>query len=109
MHRQARTFLGLTVSGLRRWLIYQPLAILLAILVLPDVSWMERAGGPFQAHAQIVLAGCAATSNSIIQNYCPNGISYFNDLVQLESDAVNAYVGFHGIPVTDAYVIYTYG
>src|SRR5690242_2194990 len=46
---------GLTVAGLRRWLIYQPLAILLAILMLPVLSWVERSGGayaPFRASAQ---------------------------------------------------------
>lgn len=108
-------FVGLTVSRLPRLIIYKPLAILMAILLAPAVSWLQssgsgRAAGPFQAQAQIQpIQGCASNNNSIIQNYCPNGNVFYNDLVQLESDGVNAYLGFHGLPASDAHVIYDYG
>jgi len=99
---------GLTVAGLRRCPVYQPLATLLAILMLPVISWMEGAGaGLFQAQAQI--GGCLATGNSIIQNYCVNGIVYAADLVQFENDAVGSYLKLHSLPDTDAQLIYSYG
>jgi hypothetical protein len=104
----------LTVGRLRRLVIYKPLAALLAILLAPAVSWMESGGGdaaqPFQARAQIAVQGCAATGNSIIQSYCGNGTGiYYNDLVQLESDAVTAYLATHGLPASNAPLIYQYG
>src|SRR5215469_13964324 len=66
---------GLSVISLRQSLIFQPLAIMMAILLLPALSWMEGGGAgtqPFQARAQVTLGGCASTTNSIIQNYCLN-------------------------------------
>ena len=30
----------LNVGGLRRWIAYQPLTLLLAILLLPSLSWL---------------------------------------------------------------------
>jgi hypothetical protein len=194
----------LTVSSLRGWLIYQPLAILMALLLLPAVSWMEGGGAgtrPFQAHAQIAslsvscvptagpttvgqewpamctaanglppyswsitsgalpagisgpspvtggftdlggtpttpgsytwaitvtdyngntatqsfsgtlnsIQGCASTTNTIIQNYCGSGSPLQNDLVQLESDAVNLYLTMHQLPAADAQLVYQYG
>jgi hypothetical protein len=103
---------GLTVTNLRQSLIFQPLAVLMATLLLPALSWMEGGGAgtrPFQARADIQLQGCASTNNSIIQNYCANGVLYYSDLVQLEADAVNAYLGAHNLPAGDAHVIYDYG
>jgi hypothetical protein len=199
-------FIGLTVGCLPRLVIYKPLAVLLAILMLPSISWMEGGGAgtrPFQAHAQIAplsvgcipttgpttvgeawhaictaangtppyswsitsgalpagisgpsptsggftsLGGtpttaggyswvitvtdstgntvtepfsgtinstsnsCAATGNTIIRNYCGSGSSPLqNDLIQFESDAVNAYLGLHGLPASDAHVVYDFG
>jgi hypothetical protein len=37
---------GLGVISLRQSLIFQPLAILMAILMLPTLSWMESGGAP---------------------------------------------------------------
>jgi hypothetical protein len=49
---ESRRFLS--VAGLRRSIIYQPLALTMAILMFPSLSWMG--GGnqtrPFQARAQ---------------------------------------------------------
>src|SRR5271170_428629 len=89
---------GLNAGGLRRWIGYQPLALMMAILLLPSLSWKQT--GPFQAHAQGVV-GCTSTINSIIQNYCTTtvgnqiGGNFYTDLAQLESDAVNAYLAAH--------------
>ena len=97
-------------AALRRSRVYQPLAVLLAVLLAPAVSWMQTgAGGPFQAKAQ-VAGGCVSLSTSIIQNYCDaSGNLYLTDLTQLESDAVNGYLAEHNLPASDATVIYLYG
>src|SRR5580700_5158741 len=104
----------LNVGGLRRWIAYQPLALLLAILMLPSLSWMGGDHtGLFQARAQ--LSSCTSTTNSIIQNYCTTpvgnqlGANFQTDLMQLESDAVSSYLAVHNLPATDAHVIYDYG
>jgi len=197
---------GFTVAGICRSRFYQPLAVMLATLLLPAASWLEFGGtGPFQANAQtsitvtslqcsattvvpgntptctitvsaapqpnqpltvsivvngsalgapqsvtitsgttvnfnataqpvssdqtdtitaslngssqtftmqVVLAlatGCSSTGNSIFQNYCVNGVGYFSDLAQLESDAVNASLAIHNLPATDAHLFYDAG
>ena len=108
---------GLTMSRLRRALIYRPLAVLMIILTLPSLSWMVG-GGRFIAQAQVQpppIQGCFATTNRIIQNYCTStvgnhlGNNYSAFLVRLEDDAVNAYLAAHNLPETDAHVIYDYG
>src|SRR5271156_3553078 len=105
---------GLNAGGLRRWIGYQPLALIMAFLLLPSLSWMGNGSGPFQARAQGVV-GCTSTTNTIIQNYCTTavgnqlGANFYTDLTQLESDAVNAYLAAHNLPATDAHVIYDYG
>src|ERR1700722_15402274 len=94
-------------AGLRRSCLYQPLAILLAILLAPAASWMIPGGSstaPFKAQAQQVLSCGGGTTNTIIQKFCTANNSpsqYAADLVQLEQDAVNGYLAFHGIPVND--------
>ena len=108
----------MTVSGLRRALIYQPLAVLMAVLMLPSLSWMAG-GDRFAVRAQIQpppqVQGCASTTSSIIQDYCTPAFGthdfaiYYDDLVKLESDAVKAYLADHNLPETDAHVIYDYG
>ena len=111
MKTRENRFIGPTVGRLPRLVIYKPIAVLLAILLASGLSWIEsggtqRATGPFQAQAQTTVGGCASTTNSIIQNYCVNGVVYYMDLVQLESDAVGAYLAAHNLPATDAHVIY---
>jgi hypothetical protein len=106
------------ISRLRRSLIYQPLAILMSILLLPAISWMDGGDAgprPFQAAAQII-SGCDAdpSSTSIIRKYCVTTASgetfdYHTDLIQLENDAVSAYLAEHGLPPSDAHLIYDLG
>jgi len=111
--KRLRAF-GLTVSGIRRWIIFQPLAVAMAILVaLPILSWQQPnrgKGSPFQASAATTV--CPPNpANLIIQNTCPAGVLFDTngDLTQLESDAVNAYLGLHELPPTDASVVYSFG
>ncbi|MBV9480031.1 MAG: hypothetical protein JO249_04655, partial [Acidobacteria bacterium] len=106
----------LTVSGIRRWFIFHPLALALAILLaLPVFSWQQSNQGGvhlFQASAQSASVCPPNPANLIIQNTCPAAAQapfLSKDLKQLESDAVNAYLALHGLPATDASVIYTYG
>ena len=66
--RKRNRYSGLTISRLRRALIYQPLAVLMAIVMLPSLSWMAGSG---RLVAQVpVPQGCASTTTSIIQDYC---------------------------------------
>lgn len=113
-----RFHLRLRVSDLTRSAIYQPLAVLLAVLLLPSISWIQSgpglnsvsSGAPFQASAQVVIGGChPAQPNSIIQVVCPGGLLFAPDLYQLESDAVTAYLNEHNLPASDAHVIYDEG
>ena len=109
----------LTVSGVRRALIYKPLAILMSILLLPSIPRVQRTGVgvPAEIEAQsgppVPIGGCAAAdvSKFIIREYCSGDgkTNYFSDLTQLESDAVKAYLASHNLPETDASVIYDYG
>ena len=100
----------LTVIDLKRWLIYKPLAILLAILMAPAVSWIgsgpnSQAPRPFQAHALSVPL-CTPGQNCIITNYLTSNAA---DLLQLEQDSVNSHLALHGLQPSDAPVIYQYG
>ena len=104
---------SLTPARLRRCLIYKPLAVLMALLLLPEVSWLTSTGSaarPFQAAAQTLGGGCVASGNSILQNFCDaNGTPLAGPLTELESKGVNAYLAEHGLPASDAHVIYDYG
>jgi hypothetical protein len=92
------------------------LALLLAVLLAPSLSWFEHgfsatsSGGPFQA-AAATTGGCGPFQpNAIIQqNLCPGAVFYARDLYQLESDAVNTYLAAHNLPASDAHLIYDYG
>ena len=108
----------LTVSGVRRALIYKPLAILMSILLLPSIPRVQHiVGVPAEIEAQsgppVPIGGCAAAdvSKFIIREYCSGDgkTNYFSDLTQLESDAVKAFLASHNLPETDASVIYDYG
>src|SRR5262249_12547637 len=113
--RNRRRRIGwLSLTGLRRCLFYKPLAILMSILMLPAVSWMEGGGAgllAFQSGGPIISGRSAdTTSKSIIRKYCVNGVDYGPDLVQLEKDAVDSYLAYHGpLPPSDAHVIYELG
>src|SRR5579862_5375177 len=92
----------LNAGGLRRWIVYQPLAVFLAILLAPAASWIAPGSDrntprPFQAFAQSsFVCGPATQSNCVLQNY-PLGAAAV-DLTQLEQDAVNAYLAAHNLP-----------
>jgi hypothetical protein len=105
---------GLTVSGLRRFVLYQPIAVMTAILLLPALSWVEPGQGPrpFQAAAQISGYCNPSPANAVLRVDCPATTPIANlggDLYQFEQDAVKAYLGMHKLPDTDAHIIYDYG
>ena len=103
----------LNAGGLRRWAVYQPLAVFLTILLLPPLSWMEGSGDrnasrPFQASAQSsAVCGPLSQANCVIRNYPVGPIGA--DLLQLEQDGVNAYLAMHNLPAGDAHIIYDLG
>jgi hypothetical protein len=108
-----------TLRGLRRSVLYRPLALAMSALLIPSLSWFESLAGislgssakTFQASAQTTGGtGCgAASATAIIRTNCVNGqlFNLMGDLSQLESDSVNAYLGLHGLPASEASVIYT--
>jgi hypothetical protein len=100
----------LSVTAMRRAVFYRPLALLLAVLLSPALSELGAGRGPkpLQAAAQVVQ-GCESTTNSIIRNYCVDGISYGVALSKLEQDAVANYLSMNGMPQSEASVIYTLG
>lgn len=120
-NQRSPRFCGITVSGVRRSVLFKPLAILLVILMAPAVSRFQRFGNsgsarPFQALAQAVgvpvgqIGSCTPGGNRIIQNYCDTkGNLYNTDLTQLENESVLAYLGLRGLPQSDANIIYDYG
>jgi hypothetical protein len=106
----------LTIRGLRRAAFVRPLAVTLAFLLTPlgAPQWFERLApalasilAPATASAQVI--GCRPGGNTVIQNYCVDGVVYYDDLRQLEGDAVRALLGFHKLPVDDASVVYALG
>ncbi len=104
-------FLFLTVSGLRECFIFRPLSLAMALLLmLPAISGFNSGNGrshsssPFQASAQVI--DCVPSPTAIIRSVCT---IYQADLLQLESDAVNAYLAMHNLPATDASIVYSYG
>jgi hypothetical protein len=97
---------------------YRPLiAVLVWLLILPPVSEMTG-GGHWQAAAQtsVQLPPCAVGNylnpvQRILETTCDGTVSdpYKAALEQLEIDAVTSYLALHGLPLTEASTLYTYG
>jgi hypothetical protein len=106
---------AISIIGLKRWFIYRPLAAILAVMVVPMFSPFEgggvRSSEASAASLATSLSNCpgplCATRQLIIQN-CGIG-PICTDLRQLETDAVNGYLGLHHLPPGDAHIIYDYG
>ncbi len=115
MNRKARVYKQVNRAGLlrlsrvRRSAIYQPLAALLAVLLIPSFSWFDGSKA-FQSSAQIVQGCGSSRGNLILQSVCVNGSpGPVDDLNQLETDAVGAYLTAHSLPASDASLIYSEG
>src|SRR5437868_6538203 len=93
---------GREETTMRKSIFYQPLAVLMAILVAAPLSWLSQFGngshragaGPFQAAAQSGSPGGSITTTGI-------------DLG--EGDALRAYLALHTLPETDSNLIYSTG
>src|SRR6185369_16062968 len=103
---------------MRNSILYQPLALLLALLLLPDASWITStrqtgAGGPFQAAAEDIqlcdTAGNLGTNINRIVNVCRYVGASTTDWIQFQSNAVADYLTAHDLPQDDASIIFTYG
>lgn len=103
----------MTIKSICRWTLFRPLAAVMAILVLPVLACLDgnpSNAGMFKAAAQVVISGCNGDgTNKIIQNFCVGGVAYSSDLQQLEVDAVNSYIGEHGLTTSDVSLIYSVG
>ena len=82
------------------------------------ISYRVRASdsnGNFSGYSNVVQYPAPTNvGGKIIQTYdqCIQSTCYFSyaqDLVQLESDAVNAYLAEHDLPATDAHIVYDDG
>ncbi len=100
-------------ARLRRSLWFQPLAILLAVLLLPVLPKDTAVPHPFAASAQTSGGGLCTNSFGVrIIQTCNLGFGFYpyqRNLDQLESDAVQTYLTTHNLPSTDASLVYTYG
>src|SRR5205823_10558144 len=71
---------------------------------------VNNSNGSVAGTAIITLQPC--NSAQILKAACGTGLfqpPYQADLLQLESGAINAYLGLHNLPATDAHVVYDYG
>jgi hypothetical protein len=95
---------GISVVRITRSFIYRPLAAILGIMLLPMLCRLQGNAGVWSSEASAAALGGTKT---VIQNHGIGPI--VSDLVQLENDAVAAYLGLHELPQSDANIIYTYG
>jgi hypothetical protein len=97
---------AISIIRVKRCFIYRPLAAILVVLVVPMFSgFLGNAGiRTFQASAAVI-----GPSRAIIRNACIGSKCYTGDTIQLEADAVQAYLGLHKLPASDAQIIYDYG
>jgi hypothetical protein len=92
---------AISILRFRRSFIFQPLAALLVVLVLPFLSRIAGDTG-----IRISDASAQVFSNPILQNCLGRACV---DLRQLEADGATAYLGLHDLPPADASIIYNYG
>ncbi|MGH9772004.1 MAG: hypothetical protein ACRD4Q_09945, partial [Candidatus Acidiferrales bacterium] len=89
---------AISIIRLKRGFIYRPLAAILMVLVVPMFS-----GFAGDAGIQTSQASAAVIGKGIIRH------ASIDDVVQLERDAVDGYLGLHNLPPGDAHIIYDYG
>ena len=100
---------------MRSSIFYQPLAVFLAVIMLPPFSWITGAS-PFEAAAQApVVCGPSDSTSSTRQivNTCPwtgTGTgSLPQDLIQFQDETIATYLKDHKMPADDASDIFDYG
>jgi hypothetical protein len=99
---------AISILRLRRSLIFQPMAALLVVLLIPLLSRLASDAGIqiSEASAQVPVSEAAVRANPILQI----GLTTIaKDLSQLESDSVSAYLRLHQLPSADSALIYNYG
>jgi hypothetical protein len=97
---------AISVIRVKRCVIYRPLAAILALLVVQMFSGFLSDVG---IQADQASAASLGPSKAIIRNACIGSKCYTGDTIQLEADAVQAYLGLHNLPAGDAQIIYDYG
>src|ERR1700754_5093300 len=96
---------GISPVNLRQDSLFKPVAAALALMVmlppLAPLGGTASSHGPFSVSAQ--TSGCTPSPNQIIQD-CT-----FLSRAQFEQTAVLGYLAQHGLPSTDAALVYQYG
>ena len=99
---------------MRRSIFYQPLAVFLAVILLPPFSWITGAGeaSPASLKGQIVITACGPDAGRIIQDLgsdCGPNWANTADVQQFESEMVSAWLTAHKLPQSDKSIIYQLG
>ncbi len=99
---------------MRRSILYQPLAVLLAVIMLPPFSWISGAGraSSMSVTAQINVPGCTPSAGRIIQDlggFCDPNWADTADVQQFENDTVSAWLTAHQLPQSEGALIYQFG
>ncbi len=90
---------------MRRSVLYQPLAVLLALLLLPWVAVVSGDRNHFTTSAQIIIS---CNGQGIIKSLCgADGLTSAGEISGFETNAVNAWLAAHQLPADNT--VYQYG
>src|SRR5262245_49089428 len=97
---------------MRNSIFYQPLAVIMAILMLPPFTSITGTSATSLAEAQS-FTGCAPVSSRIIQNIgglCDSNFAVPSAILQqFEVETVSAWLTIHGLPQSARSMIYELG
>lgn len=103
------------VTSFRRSIWFQPIAVMLAIILAPLAVWLDTnpiyaSISPLAAQAQSVGGFCSAlpSERRLIREFCVNNASYAVDLTIFEQQTMAAWLASHGMPATESDNFYKY-
>src|SRR5262245_60171976 len=102
----------LSSTGLRRCLLYKPLAVFMAVMMFPPFSWVTGSSQVSRVLAQSNIGGCTPDASRIIQDLggsCDANWASTADVQQFESEMASAWLQIHQLEETDISMIYQYG
>lgn len=90
---------------IRKAFYFRPLALVLAFLLL-RIPFVPQIGSVQPAYAGV--DPCASSADRILQDICPNGVPD-TTLMNFEQETVDAWLTAHGMPLSNADLIYQHG